>query len=162
MFDEESRVTKYIGIPVLALLVAVTIGYQVKMLAGRFEPAQHEQAMAWNKLEDAYAAMQGSAGQVQQQALSKLQALKGKDMTLYGYMFPIHTGEMHDHFLITGRTLSCQFCFPSDIGNLIEVNMSNAIDYQREPVLITGTFAMDNETETGVVYRLDNATQQPE
>lgn len=162
MFDEDSRFTKYIGIPALAILVAVTIGYQVKLMAERFEPAQHEQAMAWNKLEDAYAALQGADGPTQQEALSQLKALQGKEMTLYGYMFPIHTGETHDHFLLTSRTLSCQFCFPSDASNLIEVSMRSAIDYQRQPVLIAGIFAMGDETKTGVVYRLDDATQQPE
>lgn len=162
MFDEESRFSKYIGIPILALLVLATVGYQVKIMVGRSEPAQHEQAMAWKVLEDSNAAMRGDNAIGKQEALEQVRALQGKKMSIYGYMFPIHTGEAHDHFLVTSRTLSCQFCFPSDVSNLVEVSMRSAIDYQRRPVLITGTFAMGYGKETGVIYRLDDATQQSE
>lgn len=163
MFKKNSRFTKYIGIPSLVILATFMIGYQVTIMAERFEPAQHEQAMDWNVLEDAYAATQGANEEpAQQQALATLKALQGKEMMVYGYMFPIHTGDTHDHFLLMARNLSCQFCFPSDARNLIEVSMKNTINYQRQPLLIKGTFAMSDKTEMGVIYRLDNATQQPE
>jgi hypothetical protein len=162
MVDENSRVVTYVGIPALAIIVAVSIGYQVKMLAGRFEPAQHEQAMSWKTLEDAYAAMQGDSAPIKQAALVQLRNMQEGKITVYGYMFPIHAGEKHDHFLLTAHTLSCQFCFPSDVSNLVEVNMSHAIDYQRQPVLVTGTFAIGDSRETGTVYRIDDAKKNAE
>lgn len=162
MVDENSRFVTYIGIPALAIIVAVSIGYQLKMLAGRFEPAQHEQALPWKIFEDAYAAMQGDSAPVKQAALLQLKAMQEKEIAVYGYMFPIHAGEKHDHFLLTAHTLSCQFCFPSDVSNLVEVNMSHAIAYQRQPVLVTGTFVIGDGRETGTVYRIDEAKQYAE
>ena len=87
----------------------------------------------------------------------EVQALAGQTLTLSGFVMPLDTTRRFKHFLLTRYTPVCPFCPPGAPNEVVEVKSSDAIAQTNDLIRVTGTFALENNGEKGLFFRLDGA-----
>jgi hypothetical protein len=86
-----------------------------------------------------------------------IRALDQQEVRLQGFMLPIVTGEVHDHFLLTMRPPHCPFCLSLGPEYIVEVRTRKPIKHTYEPIVVSGRFAVLNDDPFGLYYRLSAA-----
>jgi len=84
-------------------------------------------------------------------------ALDKREVKLQGFMLPIETGEVHDHFLLTMQPPHCPFCLSLGPEYIVEVRAQSPIKHTFEPIILSGRLAVLNEDPFGLYYRLTSA-----
>jgi hypothetical protein len=84
-------------------------------------------------------------------------ALHQKTQRIQGFMVPLDAGEKQKHFLITSVPLTCSFCLPGGPESMVEVKTKTPVKYSLEPVIVEGTFAVLNDDQYGLYYRMVDA-----
>jgi hypothetical protein len=84
-------------------------------------------------------------------------ALHQKIQRVQGFMVPLDAGEKQKHFLLTSVPLTCSFCLPGGPESMVEVKTKTPVKYSLEPVTVEGTFAVLNDDQYGLYYRLVDA-----
>ena len=80
-----------------------------------------------------------------------LNKLDGQKVLMTGFMLPINEVENIQEFLLVGSLWSCHYGQMPDINGLVRVVMQGdaRIDYQFEPLKVTGTFGVEATMEDG-------------
>jgi len=86
-----------------------------------------------------------------------VKALVGKKLTIQGFMLPYTTDLQIRHFLLTRYTPVCFFCPPGAPNEVIDVKVEQPVKWEDKLYYVTGTFAIENDGEKGLFFRLDNA-----
>jgi hypothetical protein len=85
------------------------------------------------------------------------QALHGTTQRVQGFMMPLEPGERHTHFLLTSVPLTCAFCTPGGPESMVEVKAKTPVKYTLEPVTVEGRFALLDDDQYGLYYRITEA-----
>ena len=86
-----------------------------------------------------------------------VKALNGKKVKLQGFMMPLEDARQQKHFLLSANSPHCFFCLPGGPGTIVEVNCNKAVEFTFDPIVITGTLEVVEESDVGLVYRLNKA-----
>jgi uncharacterized protein len=84
-------------------------------------------------------------------------ALNQKSQRIQGFMMPLEPGEKQRHFLLTSVPMSCSFCVPGGPESMVEVRTKTPVKYTLEPVVVEGKFAVLNDDNYGLYYRITDA-----
>jgi uncharacterized protein len=85
------------------------------------------------------------------------QALHQKTQRVQGFMMPLEPGEKQRHFLLTSVPLSCAFCIPGGPESMVEVKTKTPVPYTLDPVTVEGRFALLEDDQYGLYYRITEA-----
>lgn len=118
----------------------------------------HEMAIPWRALEESAQALEGRDF-LYAKTLKETRKLEGRKVAFYGYIYPLEPGPKQVHFLLNSQPHLCQFHAPSHSGRMLEVFMAEPIPFTMQPVLLTGTFSIPQDKETGINFRLQEAGQ---
>ncbi|MGA0058338.1 MAG: DUF3299 domain-containing protein [Planctomycetota bacterium] len=77
--------------------------------------------------------------------------LDGKQVVMIGFMLPIYEVENIKEFLLVQSLWACCYGTPPDINGIVRVVMKGdrRCDYQFDPILVKGTFKVEETTEDG-------------
>jgi uncharacterized protein len=84
-------------------------------------------------------------------------ALNQKTQRIQGFMMPLEPGEKQTHFLLSSVPLSCGFCVPGGPESMVEVKTRTPVRYTMDPVTVEGKFAVLNDDQYGLYYRITDA-----
>jgi len=84
-------------------------------------------------------------------------ALDQKTQRVQGFMMPLEPGEKQTHFLLSSVPLTCAFCLPGGPESMVEVKSRKPVKYTLDPVTVEGKFAVLNDDEYGLFYRITDA-----
>jgi hypothetical protein len=84
-------------------------------------------------------------------------ALNQKTQRIQGFMMPLEPGEKQTHFLLSSVPLSCGFCVPGGPESMVEVKTKVPVKYTLDPVTVEGKFAVLNDDQYGLYYRVTDA-----
>lgn len=84
-------------------------------------------------------------------------ALNQRPQRIQGFMMPLEPGEKQKHFLLTSVPLTCSFCVPGGPESMVEVRTKTPVKYSLEPVVVEGKFAVLNDDQYGLYYRVTDA-----
>jgi hypothetical protein len=85
--------------------------------------------------------------------------LNGKSIKLRGYITPLQLGRDQKHFILGPTPPSCAFHMPPGAAEMVEVFSSSPVMYSLEPVVISGTLALQGHDPSGIFYRMADAAQ---
>jgi hypothetical protein len=91
----------------------------------------------------------------------RVRALAGRAMTIRGYVMPLETTPTFSHFLLTRYTPVCNFCPPGAPNEVIEVIAATPLAPTQNLVEVSGPFAIANNGEQGLFFRIEGALVQP-
>jgi len=86
-----------------------------------------------------------------------VQALVGKKLTIEGFVLPYTTDTLMRHFLLTRYTPVCAFCPPGAPNEVIDVTVDQPVKWEDKLYAVSGIFAIQNDGEKGLFFRLDKA-----
>lgn len=84
-------------------------------------------------------------------------ALKGKRITISGFMVPLEAKEKSTHFLLSRRAPTCAFCPPGEPNEIVEVFSSKPMRWQEDLVTISGSLALLNDGKNEILFQMKNA-----
>lgn len=88
-----------------------------------------------------------------------LKALDKTKIELNGYIIPIKAGLEHDNFLLSVLPiLQCQYCGTGDIPEMVIVYTKQKIRFTAKPILLVGTFIIDEKNLDGASFTLIDAS----
>jgi hypothetical protein len=146
------RFKRYIGFPLLLIVVVLSLGYQLQLAWERAVPPKHVDAAPWSVLTEGYDAIRKGRLPAELHALGEQE-----NIALYGFVFPLEPGETHQHFLLLSHSASCPFHQLLGQGNVVEVFSTTPVRYSRDPVLLRGHLSIDEQPGADIQYRLDDA-----
>lgn len=88
----------------------------------------------------------------------KLKAYDDKQVTLYGFMFPLEQSEKQANFLIGPFPPSCPFHYHIPPSLIVEVRTEKPIDFSWDEITLKGTLELAEKDPNGVYYILKDAT----
>ncbi|MCI5050572.1 MAG: DUF3299 domain-containing protein [Rickettsiales bacterium] len=142
----------YVLLPLCVIIVIATVGLYLWMKIEESRQAHHDEAVPWQLLIDGYAAIEQG---IESEAIDALAAQK--EITLFGYMYPLETAEEHSHFLLISHSASCPFHQLAGQGNVVEVKSAEPIAHSYAPFLVSGRFHVADQVGAEIQYRLDDA-----
>lgn len=86
-----------------------------------------------------------------------VRALVNTNVQISGFMLPLDTTTRSRHFLLSKATPTCFFCPPGAPNEVIEVYATTPIPITDKLVVVTGRFALINDQEKGMFFRVNNA-----
>ena len=85
----------------------------------------------------------------------------GKRVVVRGFMVPLQQAPKQQHFLLSSfPAADCFFCLPGGPESFIEIKLDKAVDFEYEPVNVTGVLRVMTDDPGGMYYRLDEARVQ--
>jgi uncharacterized protein len=85
-------------------------------------------------------------------------ALDQKTQRVQGFMMPLEPGEKQTHFLLSSVPMTCAFCVPGGPESMVEVKTRKPVKYTLDPVTVEGKFAVLNDDQYGLFYRIIDAS----
>jgi uncharacterized protein len=85
-------------------------------------------------------------------------ALDQKTQRVQGFMMPLEPGEKQTHFLLSSVPMTCAFCVPGGPESMVEVKTRKPVKYTLDPVTVEGKFAVLNDDQYGLFYRITDAS----
>ena len=89
-----------------------------------------------------------------------VKALVGRTVTLAGFVMPLDAASRGNHFLLSKYTPVCAFCPPGEPNEVVEITTARPIAYTAKLVSVTGTFALENNGDNGLFFKMASATVQ--
>ncbi len=86
-----------------------------------------------------------------------IKSMVGKEIEITGFMLPLEPAEKFKHFLLSKRTPTCFFCPPGTPNEVIDVWMEKPIKWYEEPIKIKGRFALTNQQNLGLFFKIESA-----
>lgn len=83
--------------------------------------------------------------------------LAGQTVKVWGFMMPLEANLEQRRFLLASNPPSCFFHVPGGPAGTVEVFAPEGIEMSWDAVVLEGRFEPQQESETGVVYRLHDA-----
>jgi len=87
----------------------------------------------------------------------RMKKLNGKEITLYGFMFPLEQSEKQANFLIGPFPPSCPFHYHIPPTLIVEVRTQKPIDFSWDEITLKGTLELTEKDPNGVYYILKDA-----
>lgn len=87
----------------------------------------------------------------------KMKELNGKEVTLYGFMFPLEQSEKQANFLIGPFPPSCPFHYHIPPSLVVEVRTKKPIAFSWDEITLKGTLELADKDPNGVYYFLKDA-----
>jgi len=87
----------------------------------------------------------------------ELKALDGKEITLYGFMFPLQQEAKHTNFLLGPYPPSCPFHYHASPSLIVEVKTSKPIPFSWDEMMLKGKLQLVEKDPNGVFYMLNDA-----
>ncbi len=146
--------------PALALTEEKTISKEVVLSFQDLIPEAPEGGVSWDLLGSTKANEVGEEENLRYvpdfpEAVS---VLDGTTVKIRGFVFPLDQAEKQSRFLLTAYPPSCPFCLPAGPSMLVEVLApDNPVEFGGDPVLMEGRFAVLQDDETGLFYRMTDA-----
>ena len=81
-------------------------------------------------------------------------ALNKKDVKIQGFMVPLEPKHKHKHFVLSAVPPSCPFCMPAGPESMVEIRLKDGIDFDLNPIVVSGRFSVRNDDPRGVFYTL--------
>ena len=82
----------------------------------------------------------------------------GKKVVVRGFMVPLQQAPKQQHFLLSSfPAADCFFCLPGGPESFIEIKLDAPVDFEYEPVDVTGVLRVMTDDPGGMYYRLDEA-----
>jgi uncharacterized protein len=81
-------------------------------------------------------------------------ALNKKDVKIQGFMVPIELEPKHKHFVLSAVPPSCPFCMPAGPEAMVEITLKDGIDFDVNPIVVSGRFSVRHDDPRGVFYAL--------
>ena len=86
------------------------------------------------------------------------QSLRGKIITLPGYMVPFESGVKGSHFMLSSLPLNaCFFCGVGGPESVVEVNLKVPLTYTEKPIEIRGELFLNDKDPDKMIYIINNA-----
>jgi hypothetical protein len=117
-----------------------------------------EGVVSWKTLEQVKPLNEG--GRIVPQFSQDILKLDKRDVQVQGFMVPVETDIKHKHFVLSAVPASCPFCMAAGPEAIIEVRMKSGIDFNYEPILLSGKFAVRTDDPRGVFYILTEAVSK--
>ncbi len=92
-----------------------------------------------------------------QPKFKEIKKYAGRVVKLYGYMFPLDSGEGQKHFLLGPYAQICPFHFHIRPSLVVEINAAKPVPFDYDPVMVQGTLRLARPGTKGSFYFLDNA-----
>ncbi|MDJ0610108.1 MAG: hypothetical protein QNJ67_14120 [Kiloniellales bacterium] len=89
---------------------------------------------------------------------AELLDLEGEVVRIRGFMYALESGDAHTRFLLSARPPACPFCLPGTAKTLVDIRSENPIRFTQRPVLLEGRFAILEDDDSGLYYRLADAS----
>lgn len=121
-------------------------------------PQSHD--TLWPTLRHTVVSEDTATGMYKAKHPADVKALVGKTLTVQGFVMPYTPDKEFRHFLLTRYTPVCQFCPPGAPNEVIDVSVEIPVKWADRLFTVTGKFAIQDDGEKGVFFRLDNATVQ--
>lgn len=88
-----------------------------------------------------------------------VKALKGKSVTLPGYLVPFENGAMKsNHFMLSSLPINtCYFCGGGGPETVVEVFSIDPIQFTEKPIEIKGTLFLNDKDPSQMIYVLTSA-----
>jgi uncharacterized protein len=84
-------------------------------------------------------------------------ALKGKRITISGFMVPLEAKEKFTHFLLSRRAPTCAFCPPGEPNEIMEVFSSKPMRWQENLITISGSLVLLNDGKNEILFQMKDA-----
>lgn len=86
-----------------------------------------------------------------------VKALEGETIKINGFMMPLQNTERQTHFVLMAYPPSCPFHLAGGPSAFIEIKAAEGVPFSYDPILMEGTFQLEPNTDTGVLYRMVDA-----
>lgn len=87
-----------------------------------------------------------------------LKILHRKEVTLYGFMFPLEQSDKQSNFLIGPFPPSCPFHYHVPPSLIVEVQAIEPVPFSWDEITLRGTLELADKDTNGIFYYLKNAT----
>lgn len=88
----------------------------------------------------------------------KLKELGGRQVTLYGFMFPLEQAEKQGNFLLGPFPPSCPFHYHAPPSLIVEVKSRKPVEFSWDAITLKGTLELMEKDPNGSYYILRDAT----
>lgn len=128
---------------------------RVERLAQRRLPQSTDPV--WNVLRQTRVREDDRSGTFTAEFPSAVQSLSGRQITVEGYMLPLDSKHLTNHFLLSKYTPVCPFCPPGQPNEVIEVYSSDPMVPSQDKIAVMGRFGVHQDSGAGLFFRLDGA-----
>ncbi|CAN5383091.1 hypothetical protein BH09PSE2_BH09PSE2_18000 [soil metagenome] len=87
----------------------------------------------------------------------EVKAMDKQTVSVSGFMLPLDAQPRSKHFLLSKYTPVCFFCPPGEPNEVVEVMSKSGVAVTDRMLNVTGRFALTNDGEKGLFFRLDQA-----
>jgi hypothetical protein len=87
-----------------------------------------------------------------------VKALVGTQVSISGFMLPLESTEKFKHYILSKRTPTCPFCPPGEPNEIVDIWMAKPVKYDENMVKVTGNFALMDNEQLGMFFKLSNAS----
>ena len=152
--------------PLVRYILAALAFTPLSVSAGVGQPAEERQAQKvlpqsrdalWTPLKTTKIGEDTKHGRFTATPPPAVKALNGQTITLTGFMMPLESQATTSHFLLSKYTPVCFFCPPGQPNEVVEVRTSKPLKAGYDRIQVTGRFALQNDGEKGLFFRLDQA-----
>ncbi|MCE2926133.1 MAG: DUF3299 domain-containing protein [Rickettsiales bacterium] len=99
----------------------------------------------------------GFAYEVSPEFSDQLKAFDGKEVTLYGFMFPLEQSDKQGTFLLGPYPASCPFHYHVTPSLVVEIKAKKPLAFSWDPLTLKGTLQLVENDENGMFYYLREA-----
>lgn len=148
------------GVLLLAAVLATPVGAQTQGAGERQAQAKLPQGHSalWATLRMTKIGEDQARGIFTATHPPAVKALVGKTVSLAGFVMPLDAATKGTHFLLSKYTPVCAFCPPGGPNEVVEVTTARAIVYPTKLVTVTGQFALENNGDNGLFFKMAAAT----
>ncbi len=87
-----------------------------------------------------------------------VQKLGGQTVTLKGFMLPLDQASKQQHFILSANPVAnCFYCLPGGPESLVEVKASKAVEFNYDPITVSGKLELLKDDPMGMYYRIVEA-----
>ncbi len=114
--------------------------------------------VSWDLLGGVYS-REGNHGMLEPVFDDELRSLHGQEVKVQGFMMPLDNSERQQHFLLTRTPPSCFYCLPGGPESVIEVKADRPMPFDFDPMILSGTMQLVENSDMGLFYRLEHARE---
>lgn len=114
----------------------------------------------WELLAKTEVEYDNNTGRYSAKMPGEVTALDGQTVTITGFILPLESSEKLTHFLLSKRTPTCPFCPPGEPNEVIDVTVTEPVEWAEDAVKVTGTFGLMDDREFGMFFKLTEAKLQ--
>ncbi len=100
---------------------------------------------------------EGSYGLLEPVFNDAVRRLDGQTVKIQGFMLPLDSSERQKHFILTRSPPSCFYCLPGGPESVVEIEAERPLEFTFDPVVLSGTMELLENSDMGLFYRLKNA-----